>query len=122
MRPAPAAVVFVADVPRVAAFYRELLAMRTLHASADYAVLELDGLQLTIHALHGEPGRPATRFDSYVKLCFPVDAIEDVRARAPALGGELWPADQQWSAPERGFRACDGRDPEGNVFQVREAL
>lgn len=26
---------------------------------------------------------------------------------------------KEWEA--RGFRACDGRDPEGNVLQVREA-
>jgi hypothetical protein len=26
--------------------------------------------------------------------------------------------EKEWSA--RGFRACDGYDPEGNVFQVRE--
>lgn len=122
MRPAPAAVVFVADVSRMARFYRDLFSMRVLHDDADHAVLENDGLQLTIHALRDEPEGNATRFDTYVKLCFPVDRIADARARAPSLGGELWPPEKEWTAPERGFRACDGRDPEGNVFQVREAL
>lgn len=121
MRPAPAAVVFVADVPRMANFYGALCSMRVLHEGADFAVLECDGLQLTLHALRGEPAGTQTRFDSYVKLCFPVGSIADARARAPALGGELWPPDEEWEAPQRGFRACDGRDPEGNVFQVREA-
>ena len=122
MRPAPAAVVFVADVPRMTVFYRELFSMHVLQGDGDFAVLERDGLQLTIHALHGEPGNGATRLDTHLKLCFPVDRIADARARAPSLGGELWPPEREWSAPERGFRACDGRDPEGNVFQVREAL
>ena len=122
MRPAPAAVVFVADVPRMTVFYRELFSMHVLQGDADFAVLESDGLQLTIHALRGEPGNTATRVDTYLKLCFPVDRIADARARAPSLGGELWPPENEWTAPERGFRACDGRDPEGNVFQVREAL
>lgn len=31
------------------------------------------------------------------------------------------PATAEWQASERGFRACDGRDPEGNVLQVLEA-
>lgn len=122
MRPVPAAVVFVADVPRMATFYGALFPMRVLHDASDFAVLECDGLQLTLHALRGEAGGNATRHDSYLKLCLPVASIADARARAPALGGELWPQDQGWEAPDRGFRACDGRDPEGNVFQVREAL
>ena len=122
MRPAPAAVVFVADVSRMATFYGALFSMRVLHEGADHAVLECDGLQLTIHALRGEPVGNATRFDSYVKLCLPVASIADARCRAPALGGELWPPDKDMASPEPGFRACDGRDPEGNVFQVREAL
>ncbi|UHQ19562.1 hypothetical protein LVB87_15450 [Lysobacter sp. KIS68-7] len=120
MRPAPAAVVFVADVPRMARFHRELFSMQVLHDAPDHVVLERDGLQLTIHALRGEPASDgAPRFDTCVKLCFPVDAIADIRARAPALGGELWAAEKEWEA--RGFRACDGRDPEGNIFQVRES-
>jgi len=122
MRPGPAAVVFVADVSRVAMFYRDLFSMHVLQEANDFAVLECDGLQLTIHALYGEPGDTATRFDTYVKLCFPVDSLAATRARAPSLGGELWPPEKEWTAQERGFRACDGRDPEGNVFQAREAL
>ena len=31
------------------------------------------------------------------------------------------PTTAEWQASERGFRACDGHDPEGNVIQVREA-
>ena len=74
--PSPAAVVFVADVARMSAFYRELFAMDLMHADDAHAV----------------------------------------------LGGEVWPVDREWEAASRGFRACDGRDPEGNVFQVRESL
>ena len=37
---------------------------------------------------------------------------------AAALGGQIGPKQKQWTA--RGFTACDGFDPEGNVFQVRE--
>ena len=122
MRPAPAAVVFVADVARMTMFYRDLFSMQVLQEDTGFAVLERDGLQLTIHALRGEAGDTGTRFDTYVKLCFPVEHIADARARAPSLGGELWPPEKEWTAPERGFRACDGRDPEGNVFQAREAL
>ena len=87
------------------------------------AVLERDGFQLTVHGLRGEPATTgATREDTYVKLCFPVDSLANVRREAAALGGEVWPAEREWESESRGFRACDGRDPEGNVFQAREPL
>ena len=121
--PSPAAVVFAADVARVATFYRTVFRMRHLEGDATYVVLERDGFQLTVHGLRGEStASGATREDTYVKLCFPVDSIDYVRREATALGGEVWPAEREWESDTRGFRACDGRDPEGNVFQVREPL
>jgi predicted enzyme related to lactoylglutathione lyase len=122
-RPAFAAVVFVADVARVAEFYRNVLGMATLEGDATYRVLEREGFQLTVHGLRGEPAASgATREDTYIKLCFPVGRIADARAAASAHGGEIGPPEREWTAETRGFRACDGRDPEGNVFQVREPL
>jgi hypothetical protein len=53
-----------------------------------------------------------------VKLVFAVPSIAQARAWAPALGGELNPPEKMFEA--RGFRACDGHDPEGNVIQFRE--
>jgi predicted enzyme related to lactoylglutathione lyase len=122
-RPAFAAVVFVADVAHVAQFYRSVFGMATLEGDATYCVLEGDGFQLTIHGLRDEPAASGdARGDTYLKVCFPVGRIADARAAASAHGGEIWPADSEWTAESRGFRACDGRDPEGNVFQVREPL
>ena len=123
MPPVPAAVVFVADVARVAAFYRDVFGMALLEGDAGYAVLSRDGFQLTVHALQGEPmPLGGVREDAYLKICFPVKSIDDARAGRGRAGGEIWPVDRAWEASSRGFRACDGRDPEGNVFQVREAL
>lgn len=119
----PAAVVFVADVARVAAFYREVFGLADVEGDAGYAVLEGSGFQLTVHGLPGEPmPLGGVREDTYVKICLPVTRIDEARARALRAGGEIWPSDREWIAQARGFRACDGRDPEGNVFQVREAL
>jgi predicted enzyme related to lactoylglutathione lyase len=122
--PQAAGVVFVDDVLGVSAFYRAVAAMEVLHAGDGYVVLGIEGFQLTVHALSvpgGDgSGRYPTRQDSYVKLCFPVRSLEQARATAAKSGGELWPADKEWEA--RGFRACDGRDPEGNVFQLRERV
>lgn len=123
--PRPSAVVFVADVGRMTRFYQALAAMALLHRDEQHAILEVAGFQLVIHALRGAPNPgdapgtpPPIREDSYVKICLPVDSISAARARAAALGGQLKPAAKEWEA--RGFRACDGHDPEGNVLQVRE--
>ena len=122
--PTPTAVVFVADVSRVSRFYRELAGMRVLLEDASHVVLGIDGFELVVHALHGEPqvgrtidGDIPIREDSYVKICLPVRSLSAARSTATALGGGLRPAEQEWEA--RGFRACDGHDPEGNVIQVR---
>jgi predicted enzyme related to lactoylglutathione lyase len=124
--PRPSAVLFVADVPSLIRFYREVASMSIVHEDLDHAVLEADGFQLTIHALRAEPaprrnssGTVVVREDSYWKLCFPVESIAAARLRASELGGFVKPQDQEWSA--RGFRACDGHDPEGNVMQLRES-
>jgi predicted enzyme related to lactoylglutathione lyase len=118
-------VLFVTDVPRQTQFYQSVASMALLQADAEHAVLELMGFQLVVHALRGVPdasadisGGAVPREDAYVKLCLPVQRIAAVRDMVTALGGSLRPPDSEWSA--RGFRACDGVDPEGNVFQLRE--
>jgi predicted enzyme related to lactoylglutathione lyase len=124
--PKPSVVVFVADVRRISAFYRELASMSVLIEDDGYAVMEVEGLQLVVHALSGEPqvrrdaaGQVPVREDSYVKLCLPVKSISAARVIAAAHGGTIKSPEHEWEA--RGFRACDGHDPEGNVIQVRES-
>jgi len=122
-KPKPSVVVFVADVRRVSTFYREVASMNVLIEEEDHTVMELEGLQLVVHGLRGEPRvSPAAihvRQDSYVKLCLPVASIAAARSLAAAHGGAIKSPQYEWEA--RGFRACDGHDPEGNVIQVRES-
>lgn len=125
-RPLPCVVLFVSEVDRVASFYRAVGSMKQVAGDADHAVLEMEGFQLVVHKLRGEPepihdsqGRVHVREDSYSKLCLPVLSIDAARTHAASFGGFIKPAQDEWQA--RGFRACDGNDPEGNVIQVRES-
>ena len=125
-KPRPSAVVFVDNVTRLAAFYQQVADMAVLHAEADHVVLESEGFQVVIHGIPrqiaatlGLTEPPAVREDSCIKLCLPVSSIEVARAFAGQMGGRIAPKAKEWEA--RGFRACDGHDPEGNVFQVRES-
>jgi len=124
-QPSAGAVVFAKDLPRVAKFYEELLSMAVVHSEPDHVVLESAAFQLVIHAIPkriaasikiGTP--PARRTETPIKLFFLVASIAEARAKAATLGGELNPESGVWEA--RGFRACDGHDPEGNVLQLRE--
>ena len=125
LAPIPSLVIFVADVERVASFYGAVGAMQRVAGDREHVVLEIEGFQLVVHKLRGEPapttdiaGKVRVREDSYTKLCLPVQSIDAARAQAASLGGFIKPAQHEWEA--RGFRACDGNDPEGNVIQVRE--
>ncbi|MBC7894169.1 MAG: hypothetical protein H7066_02090 [Cytophagaceae bacterium] len=121
--PRPSAVVFAANVDRASRYYRDLASMELLHADSTHVVLAIDGFELVIHALPNEPvtahAPVDVREDAYIKLCLPVDSIVAARERAASLGGHIRDVSAEWEA--RGFRACDGYDPEGNVIQVRES-
>lgn len=123
--PTPTVVLFVADVPRMAHFYQAVASMTLVSQDVSHAILELAGLELVIHALRGTPkalvgddGSVRVREDAYVKVCLPVMSLATARSKAAELGGMLQPSAKEWQA--RGFRACDGHDPEGNVWQARE--
>jgi len=123
----PGAVLFVADLARAHRFYGALTGWRASHEDAHHVVLRGEGFELVLHQLRGEPvpaadasGRAPTREDSYWKLCLPVAGIALARSAMAAHGGHLRGPDAEWEG--RGFRACDGQDPEGNVIQVREAI
>lgn len=120
----PGAVIFAKDVERLTKFYAELLSMAVVHGERDHIVLESLDTQLVVHALP-EPvaqsiriaSPPQLRADTAIKPFFSVDDLAQARVTARRLGGRLNPRAQEWEA--RGFRACDGHDPEGNVFQLR---
>ena len=119
------AVVFAKDIVRVAKFYEELFSIPAVHSERDHIVLESSQCQLVVHAIPKKiadsieiAAPPARRTETPIKLFFFVASLAEARAKAMALGGELNPEKSEWEA--RGFRACDGHDPEGNVVQVRE--
>jgi predicted enzyme related to lactoylglutathione lyase len=121
------AVVFAKDIVRVAKFYEELFSIPPVHSERDHIVLESSQCQLVVHAIPKKIADsieiavpPARRTETPIKLFFFVASLAEARAKAMALGGELNPEKSEWVA--RGFRACDGHDPEGNVVQVREVV
>jgi predicted enzyme related to lactoylglutathione lyase len=125
--PLSGAVVFAKDIKRVAAFYEHLCALAVVHAERDHIVLESAAIQLVIHAVPSRIAKtlqisepPALREQTPIKLFFAVPELAQARGQATHWGGQIAPEAKEWEA--RGFRACDGYDPEGNVVQFRQAL
>ncbi|MFM2313815.1 MAG: hypothetical protein RLZZ04_3091 [Cyanobacteriota bacterium] len=125
-KPKPSAVVFAKEIERIADFYRIVLGMTAIYSDKDHVVLDGDGFQLVIHGIPKEIAAtieiktpPSVREEIPIKICFPVESIQASRDKADELRGQIRPKNNEWQA--RGFRACDGFDPEGNVFQVRES-
>jgi predicted enzyme related to lactoylglutathione lyase len=119
------AVLYARDLERLAEFYAVLTgAEKTIHD--DYGVVGATPSQFVLVRI---PARiaatveiaspPEPREGTPVKLVFAVDDISRAREQAAALGGAVKPAGNEWDF--EGTRVCDGHDPEGNIFQLRQS-
>jgi predicted enzyme related to lactoylglutathione lyase len=124
--PGPAragALIYASDIDRLAAFYERVIGFSRANASAERIVLSSADMQMIIHAMPPHIARtvtiqsPPVQRGSPVRLFFTVSSIAAARSVAAALGGEVFV--EQWKGP--GFTVCNAMDPEGNIFQVREA-
>lgn len=120
------AVIYAKNLERMRAFYEPLAELSVAEIGTGHVVLAGPTLQLMLVTMPdhiaasitiGQP--PTLRTETPIKLIFPVSSLANARTIAARLGGEVWPATREWSF--RGDRICDGFDPEGNVFQLREA-
>lgn len=125
--PLTGAVLFATKTGRMARFYEAVLSMPVVVARQDHVILESPTFQLIIHGIpeHIAQGisierPPVLREEVPVKLFFHVVSLAEARTKAAALGGQLEPEALELVA--RFFKACDGHDPEGNVFQLRQRL
>jgi predicted enzyme related to lactoylglutathione lyase len=119
------AVIFAADVDRVARFYEVLVQMSPVHIEPGLRVIASDRTELVIHGVPPqvlaplpEGTLPEPREDTAIKLFFAVPSLAAARDLAPKLGGFVYPPEREFTA--RRFRACNACDPEGNVVQFRE--
>jgi len=118
-------VLYAKNIAVIQAFYAGLLGLSVEYRALDHVLLGSPRLQLAIIRIPPQNAAkieianpPARRSEAPIKLVFEVASLARTRELAPSLGGELYPMGQEWSY--RGFRLCDGQDPEGNVARFRE--
>lgn len=122
------AVIYAADLDRLAAFYEHALQFRRLTHASDHIVLTASSFQLVLLKRDSSPHKPeaapitprSRRSDAAIKPVFVVASIADVRAAAPPLGGLVNASAHEWRFGD--FRVCDALDPDGNVLQLRERV
>jgi predicted enzyme related to lactoylglutathione lyase len=116
-------ILFVQDVDRLASFYREAFGLIAREEIAgEWVVFDAGPCQLALHRVGPEyrVANPVTAEScSNAKLVLSVDRpLADVRAELAAKGARMG---EIKSFPGLPGPLCDGRDPEGNVFQLVEA-
>jgi predicted enzyme related to lactoylglutathione lyase len=115
------AMVYVKDLPRMRAFYSDMLGVKPSNDTwtDTWAEFDAGGVSFALHAIPAEiasqieittPPRP--RGQSPVKLIFDVDDVEAERARLESLGATM---------VQRPWGAWEGIDPEGNIFALRSS-
>ena len=124
--PGPAkagALIYAKELERLSHFYQALLSMRLLSADRELHVIESADIQLVIHAIPPHIAAtfeiavpPVPREEQAIKLFFTVHSLSSAEAVAESLGGKMF--GREYAGP--GFKARNGYDPEGNIFQVRE--
>ena len=119
------AVLYAKDLQRLVEFYAAVAGLELAQVQEGFAVLGRPPSQLVIVPIPpaiadtisiARP--PMVREDTPIKLVFAVDDIARARARAADLGGAVKLAEREWQFD--GATVCDGHDPEGNVFQLRQ--
>ena len=113
------AMVYVKDLPRMRAFYSEMLGVKPSNETwtDSWTEFVIDGVRFALHAIPDDiasqieiTSPPRARGQNPVKLIFEVDDVEAERARLEQLGATM---------VQRPWGAWDGIDPEGNVFGLR---
>ena len=102
---------FVKDVPACAAFYRDVLGL-VPHGYADAGWVTLDAGGCLV-SLHKGAATSTGRKPKHVQLVF---KVVDVHAAREQLLAQSVKLDKVIEAD--GFAFCNGRDPEGNWFQI----
>ncbi|MFZ6657668.1 VOC family protein [Undibacterium sp. TJN19] len=123
----PGAVIYAKDVRKLSLFYEQVTQLTRTLVDNTYTILESSQFQLVIHAIPAHIADsfeiripPDRRKDTAIKLMLTVASIHNARESAATLGGQVDATDHEWQF--QNCLICDGHDPEGNVFQLREFL
>jgi predicted enzyme related to lactoylglutathione lyase len=112
--------IYVKDLPRMKAFYSQLLGVKPVNEKwvDEWAEFDTGSARFALHAIPADIARqieisspPKAREQDPVKLTFEVENVDAERGRLASLGATM---------VQRPWGSWDG-DPEGNVFGIVDA-
>jgi len=111
-------IIFVGDVQKCAAFYREIFDFKIVGdpAAKDWLELDTGGCRLAFHQAHGPNGvidGPTGSPMHPHKIVFYSEDVAATRAQLVSRGAVMGDVKSFGS-----LTMCDGRDPEGHAFQI----
>ncbi|MGC4103785.1 VOC family protein [Ferruginibacter sp.] len=118
-------IIFCADVEKLVQFYQQYFGLTIMgEANAHWTVLDAGAVQLAFHKI-GEQFMPSSTAefkvqDSNVKLVFEIDT--DLAAFRQTLLDKKVAMGDIKHFTGAAYIACDGKDPEGNIFQLVQQL
>jgi predicted enzyme related to lactoylglutathione lyase len=119
------AVLYAKDLGRLVEFYSSVAGIEPQASEEAFAVLGPEPSQFVIVRMPKRIAQiihivtpPEPREDTPIKLVFGVKDIAHARDRAAELGGAMKSVEREWEF--KGVKVCDGHDPEGNIFQLRQ--
>lgn len=114
-------ILFVQDVEQLKSFYVGTLKFEVLEETpSEWLLLKAGNCNIGLHKIgdqYSDQNKGPFKFDSNTKLVFEVDNLEETRSY---LSDRKVLVNEIKTFPGYGYWLCDGEDPEGNVFQLKQ--
>ncbi|WP_293310133.1 VOC family protein [Pedobacter sp. UBA5917] len=114
-------ILFVKDVAHLKSFYTGVLKLEVLEETpSEWLLLKAGSCNIALHKIgdqYLDKNKGLFKSGNNTKLVFEVDNITDLR---DYLLGEKVQINEIKTFPDYAYWLCDGEDPEGNVFQLKQ--
>ena len=115
-------IIFVQNVDKLKFFYVDILKLDIVEESKPgWLLLKAGNCNIGLHKIdeqYLDSNQPAFRFDNNTKIVFEID--EDIHTTRERLVNQNVLLREIKTFENYDFWHCDGEDPEGNVFQLKQ--
>jgi catechol-2,3-dioxygenase len=115
-------IIFVQNVDKLKSFYVDILQLQIVEAfQSDWLLLKAGDCKIGLHKIgnqHLDDNSSAFKFDNNTKIVFEIDI--DINLLREQLLNQHIQMQEVKTFDNYGYWLCDGEDPEGNVFQLKQ--
>ncbi|SHF98420.1 VOC family protein [Pedobacter caeni] len=115
-------IIFVQDIDKLKPFYVDVLKLEIMEEfKSEWLLLGSGNCKIGLHKIgdqYLEEGAAPFKFDNNTKVVFEID--EDIHRVRTTLLSEGVSMKEVTTFEGYDYLLCDGEDPEGNVFQIKQ--